>query len=61
MISLLVYLVVFLLVASLIWWVIGQLALPQPVRMVAVVIMALVAIVFLLSLVGGLGPLPHLR
>lgn len=57
MLTLLVYLLVFLLIASVVWWVIGQLALPQPVRMVAVVIMAIVAVIFLLEMVGGL---PHL-
>lgn len=57
MLTLLVYLLVFLLIASVVWWVIGQLALPQPVRMVAAVIMAIVAVIFLLEMVGGL---PHL-
>lgn len=57
MLTLLVYLLVFLLIASVVWWVIGQLALPQPVRMVAVVIMAIVAVIFLLEMVGRL---PHL-
>ncbi len=59
--SLLIYMLVFLLICAIVWYVIGQLSLPPPVRMVAVVVMALVAIFFLLQLVGGLGPLPHLR
>lgn len=53
MLTLLVYLLIFLVVCSLVYWVIGQLALPQPVRLVAVVVMALVAIVFLLQLIYG--------
>lgn len=55
MISLLIYLVVILLIFSVLWWVLNQLTLPQPVRMVAVVIFALVVVVFLLNLVGGFG------
>lgn len=55
--ALLVYLLVFLLICAIVWYVIGQLSLPPPVRMVAIVIMAIVAIVFLLQFVGGA---PHL-
>lgn len=60
MLTLLVYLLVFLIVCSLFWWVIQQLSLPQPVRVIAVVIVALVAVVFLLEAVGGLGGIGHL-
>lgn len=61
MLTLLIYFVIILLVFSVVYWVLQQLALPQPIRMVAVVVMALIAVIFLLSLVGGLGPLPRLR
>lgn len=55
--ELLIYLLIMLVIFSIVWWVIGQLTLPQPVRMVVIVVMAIVAIVFLLGLVG---PMPHL-
>jgi hypothetical protein len=55
--AILIYLLVGLVICSLVWWVITQLALPQPIRVVAVVVMAIVAIFFLLELVG---PMPHL-
>ena len=58
--GLLIYLLVFLIVIAIVWWVINQLALPPPFRMVAVVVMALVAIFMLLSLVGGVGSFPHM-
>lgn len=61
MLALLVYTLIGLAIFAIVYWTLGQLSLPQPVRTVAVVIMALIAIVFLLSLVGGLGPLPHLH
>ena len=57
--DMLIYLLVFLLIAAIVWYVIGQLSLPPPVRMVAVVVMAIVAIVFLLQFLGG--GLPHMR
>ncbi len=60
MLTLLVYLLIFCAVAYLVWWAIGAMALPQPVRVVAIVLMAIIGIVFLLQLVGGAGPMPHL-
>ena len=55
--DLLIYLLVFLLICAIVWYVIGQLSLPPPVRMVAIVVMAIVAIVLLLQFVGG--SMPH--
>jgi hypothetical protein len=57
MITLLIYILIFCLFASLVWYVINRLALPEPVRLIVVVIMAIIGIVFLLSLVGGVGSL----
>ena len=55
--SLIVSLLVALLIFAIVWWAINQLSLPPPVRMVAVVIMAIVALVFLLQFVGGIPSL----
>lgn len=57
--DLIIYLLIALVIFAIVWWVIGQLSLPPPVRMVAIVVMALVAILFLLQLVGG--GVPSLR
>ena len=46
-------LLVYLVILAIIWWVLTQLPLPPPFRLVAIVIMALVAIYMLLGLVGG--------
>lgn len=56
--SLLISLLIFVLVLGLIYWVITLIPLPPPFRTVALVIMAIIAIIFLLQF---LGPLPHLR
>ena len=59
MINLLVYLAVFVIVAALVWWVLQQLTLPEPIQKIVlilfVVICALILISILLSVVGGGG------
>lgn len=50
MISLLVTLLIVVLIFSIIAWVLGQLALPQPIRSVVLVILAVLAILVLLQL-----------
>lgn len=55
MISLIITLLVVLLVLAIAWWAIQQLPLPDPVRWVAVVVIALIAILVLLSLLPGTG------
>ncbi len=57
--DLIIYLLVALVIFAIVWWIIGQLSLPPPVRMVAIVVMGLIAIIFLLQLVGG--GVPSLR
>lgn len=51
--GILVTLLVYLVILSIIWWVITQLPLPMPMRLVANVIVAIMAIFLLLDLVGG--------
>lgn len=48
-------LIIYLAVLAIIYWVITSLPLPEPFGIVAKVVFALVAIVLLLSLVGGFG------
>ena len=56
MIELLISLVVFCLIFGLIWWILGELPLPEPfgriARVVVVVIGCIVLIYFLLGFVG---------
>lgn len=58
--DILIYLLIGLVIVAILWWVINQLGLPPPMRMVAVVVIAIVAILFLLQLVGS-APHLHLR
>ncbi len=55
MIPLLIQLIVVGLVCYLLWWFIGYIGLPAPFDKVARIIVALVAVIFLLNLVMGLG------
>lgn len=58
--SVLVSLLVICLIIGIAWWALEQLTLPPPVRMVVVVLIAILAIGFLLNFVGGVPSL-HLR
>lgn len=49
MIGLLIGLVVFALVAYLVWWLLQQFPLPQPVRLIVTVLFVLICIVMLLN------------
>lgn len=59
LLTLFVYLIVFLLIIGLVYWVITQIPLPDPIKRIAIIIVVVVAaivlIMFLLSLVGGGG------
>ena len=58
MLSLLISLIVVCLIASIAWWAISQMPLPQPMRNVVV---ALFAIVLILVIVYYAGGLPQMR
>ena len=60
MITLLIYLLIFCAICYLVWWAMNSMAVPQPVRVVAVVIMAIIGIVFLLQFLPAGGSLGHL-
>lgn len=51
----LVSLLILLLVLAIAWWAISQLSLPPPVRMIVVVFIAIIAIVWLLQYLPGVG------
>ncbi len=51
--SVLLTLLVYLVILAIVWWVVTQLPLPPPFRLVATVIVAILAILMLVSLVGG--------
>jgi len=55
LLNLLVSLVLAGLIFWLIWWFIGYISLPQPFDKVARVIIGLVALIFLINLLLGLG------
>ena len=60
MIGLLIALVIFCLIAYLFWWLINMIPLPQPVRIIVIVLFVLICIVMLLNYMPDLG-LPHGR
>jgi hypothetical protein len=55
MIGLLIDLLVFALIAGIVWWVLQQIPLPPPIRMVVIVVFALIAILVLVSFLPGVG------
>jgi hypothetical protein len=64
MIDLLVYLAIIVIVVVLIWWLLGQLALPEPIGkivQIALVVVVAVVIVGLLLHLTGVGPPLRLR
>lgn len=60
MIGLLIALVIFCLITYLFWWLINTIPLPQPVRIIVIVLFVLICIVMLLNYMPDLG-LPHGR
>jgi hypothetical protein len=61
MINLLVTLIVLMIVAGLVWWLIGMLPLPQPFMQVAQVALILICVLVLLGMVFGLVEVPMIR
>ena len=51
--QLLISLLVFLIIASVVWWAVGVLPLPSPVRPIVLVVLVLIFLVFLLGLLPG--------
>lgn len=61
LLSLLVTLVIVGLICYLLWWFIGYIGLPEPFNKVARVIVALVALIFLINMLMGLSGSPLFR
>lgn len=59
--SLLLTLVIVGLICYLLWWFVGYIGLPEPFNKVARVIIALVAVIFLINLLLSLGGHPLIR
>lgn len=55
LISLLIGLLILALVIGIFWWGMNQIALPQPIRMIIMVLIAIVVLLWLLN--GGIGHL----
>lgn len=54
LIGVLIYLVIWGLVLSVLWWAIGAIGLPEPFHKVATVVLVLVAVIILLNVLLGL-------
>lgn len=57
MIGLLITVVIFALICYVLFWLLGYLAVPEPIRKVVVVVVVLIAVVWILSMLGGYGGL----
>ena len=57
----LIQVIVIGLVCWLLWWLIGYVGLPEPFNKIARVLIAVVAVLFLVNLVLGLGGSPVVR
>jgi len=61
MLSLLITLLILCLVLGLVWYVVTLLPLPAPFKNIALAIIAVIAAIYLLSILLGAAPLPVLR
>lgn len=61
LLSLLVTVIVAGLIFWLLWWLIGVVGLPEPFNKIAIVIIALVAVVFLIDVLMGMAGTPLFR
>lgn len=61
LLSLLVTVIVLGLVFYLLYWLLGQIPLPEPFKVVALVILGLFAVIMLLGLLFGWTPVPKLH
>ena len=52
--GLLISLLVFLVIASVVWWAVGMLPLPGPIRPIVLVIMVIIFLIMLLGMLPGM-------
>jgi len=53
MLQLLISVLVFLVIASVVWWAVGMLPLPAPVRPIVLVILVVIFLIMMLGLIPG--------
>lgn len=58
MVSILVTLLIILIVGSVLYWVVSMIPLPQPFKNIAMVIVALILLVWMLNALGVVGATP---
>ena len=51
--QLLISLLIFLVIASVVWWAVGMLPLPAPIRPIVLVVIVLIFLVYLLGYLPG--------
>ena len=61
LVNLLVTVLILALIFSLVWWVLGQMPMPEPFRMVVNVILGIICVLVLLGLLFGGISVPTLR
>ena len=52
--GLLISLLVFLVIASVVWWAVGMLPLPGPIRPIILVVLVIIFLVMLLGMLPGM-------
>lgn len=64
MLDVLVYLAVFVILAILIWWLLSQISLPEPLNKIVTIVFVVICAVVLIGMLmqfSGVGPPLHLR
>ncbi len=61
MLSVLIWLIVIGLICWLVWWLIGYIGLPEPFNKVARVLVAVIAVVFLINALLSIAGRPFIR
>ena len=51
---LLITLLVFLVIASVVWWAVGMLPLPAPIRPIVLVVMVIIFLIVILGMLPGM-------
>ena len=51
--EILISLLVFLVIASVVWWAVGMLPLPGPIRPIILVVLVIIFLVYLLGMLPG--------
>jgi heme A synthase len=50
MIDILVYLAIFVIIAILVWWLLSQLSLPEPLRTILIIVIVVIGAVILINI-----------